>query len=99
LPFPAQVSRIRNRIRRFLGSPGPLGTQAPGQPLTIAFYTSWADESGPSLSKHIDQVDWVAPTLMAVVSGKLTVTDDPRLRQALLSHPHRPLVLPVLQNA
>jgi cellulose synthase/poly-beta-1,6-N-acetylglucosamine synthase-like glycosyltransferase/peptidoglycan/xylan/chitin deacetylase (PgdA/CDA1 family)/spore germination protein YaaH len=96
LPFPAQVNRIRSRIRHILGAPGP---QAPQRQLTIAFYTSWADESGPSLSKHIDQVDWVAPTLMAIVKGHLTVEDDPRLRQALVAHAHRPLVVPVLQNA
>lgn len=98
LPFRSQVSRLSHSLEQlFAGKPAP---QAPGKPLTVAFYTSWTDESTPSLREHINQIDWVAPTLLAVdPAGKLLVTEDPPLRRVVQAALHRPLVIPVLQNA
>ena len=98
LPFRSQVSHISHRLQRlFAGKPLP---HPAGKPLTVAFYTSWTDESTPSLRQHIDQIDWVAPTLLAIdPTGKLVVTEDPPLRRVVQAALRRPLVVPVLQNA
>ena len=98
LPFRSQVSHLSHRLQRlFSGKPTP---QSAGKPLTVAFYTSWTDESTPSLRQHLDQIDWVAPTLLALdPTGKLNITEDPPLRRVVQAALHRPLVMPVLQNA
>jgi cellulose synthase/poly-beta-1,6-N-acetylglucosamine synthase-like glycosyltransferase/peptidoglycan/xylan/chitin deacetylase (PgdA/CDA1 family)/spore germination protein YaaH len=98
LPLRAQVSRLSHKLKRLLHGPVAANTH-PAKPLTIAFYTSWTDESTPSLSRHIDQIDWVAPTLLGVgKDGKLVETPDAPLRQAVAGSLHRPLVVPVVQN-
>jgi cellulose synthase/poly-beta-1,6-N-acetylglucosamine synthase-like glycosyltransferase/peptidoglycan/xylan/chitin deacetylase (PgdA/CDA1 family)/spore germination protein YaaH len=101
LPFRTQVSRFKHRLARMIhGRPAPRLAGNPGKPLTIAFYTSWTDESAPALEHHIDQIDWVAPTLLAIgKGGHLAITEDPPLRRVVANSLHRPLVVPVLQNA
>jgi cellulose synthase/poly-beta-1,6-N-acetylglucosamine synthase-like glycosyltransferase/peptidoglycan/xylan/chitin deacetylase (PgdA/CDA1 family)/spore germination protein YaaH len=101
LPFRTQVSRVKHRLARIIhGRPAPRLAGNPGKPLTIAFYTSWTDNSAPSLEHHIDQIDWVAPTLLAIdKSGHLAITEDAPLRRVVANSLHRPLVVPVLQNA
>jgi spore germination protein YaaH len=70
-----------------------------GQSITVAFYSNWSDASAPSLLRHINQIDWVAPTSLNIdLAGKLHVSEDRPLRRILLSALHRPLVVPVLQN-
>jgi peptidoglycan/xylan/chitin deacetylase (PgdA/CDA1 family)/spore germination protein YaaH/GT2 family glycosyltransferase len=99
LPFRAQVSRLKHRFTRLFAG-HPAASAASGHPLTIAFYTSWTDDSTPSLARHIDQIDWVAPTLLGINSaGQLQVTDDPPLRRVVANSLHHPLVVPVIQNA
>lgn len=97
LPFRSQVSHLSHRIRHlFAGKPV---AQSAGKPLTVAFYTSWTDESAPALRRHLDQIDWVAPTLLALdPAGKLSVTEDAPLRRVVQAAIRRPLVMPVLQN-
>ncbi|MBB4611937.1 glycosyltransferase [Novosphingobium taihuense] len=101
LPFRAQVSKIKHGISRLL--PWHAHRQPPtttGHPLTIAFYTSWSDQSTPSLARHIDQIDWVAPTLLQLApDGGLVQTQDAPMRRVIAGSLHRPLVVPVLQNA
>jgi cellulose synthase/poly-beta-1,6-N-acetylglucosamine synthase-like glycosyltransferase/peptidoglycan/xylan/chitin deacetylase (PgdA/CDA1 family)/spore germination protein YaaH len=101
LPFRTQVSRFKHRLARIIhGRPAPRLAANPGKPLTIAFYTSWTDNSAPSLAHHIDQIDWVAPTLLALdKGGHLAITEDAPLRRVVANSLHRPLVVPVLQNA
>ncbi|MEP7222306.1 MAG: glycosyltransferase [Novosphingobium sp.] len=99
LPFRAQVGRLSHRITHFLRPvrPAPATTE---KPLTVAFYTSWTDESAPALARHIDQIDWVAPTLLQLgADGHLVISEDPPLRRIVSSSLHHPLVVPVLQNA
>ena len=99
LPFRTQISRIKHRVGQFLH---PVGAARPatGHPLTVGFYTSWTDDSAPSLQRHIQQLDWVAPTLMNLSpSGHLDVHDDMALRTVISGSLHRPLVVPVVQNA
>ncbi|HEX8058779.1 MAG TPA: glycosyltransferase, partial [Novosphingobium sp.] len=101
LPFRTQVSRFKHKLVRIIhGKPKVPVAGNPGKPLTVAFYTSWTDESAPALARHIDQIDWVAPTLLALdKSGHLAITEDAPLRRVVGSSMHRPLVVPVLQNA
>lgn len=100
LPFRAQVSKLKHGIGRWLSWRSPQNAAAAARPLTVAFYTSWTDRSAPSLAKHIDQIDWVAPTLLQLgPAGKLYETQDAPLRRVIASSLHRPLVVPVLQNA
>ena len=100
LRFRAQVSRLSNTITDlFRGPYKPRPGSRGYRPITIGFYTTWADESGPTLSEHISQLDWVAPTTLAVdKTGQLVVNDDKVLRRIMLSSIHRPLVVPTLQN-
>lgn len=97
LPFRSQVSHLSHRLQHlFLGKPQ---AHPAGKPLTVAFYTSWTDESTPSLRRHLDQIDWIAPTLLAVdPTGRLAVREDAPLRRVVQAALHRPLIVPVLQN-
>ncbi|MBU6266938.1 MAG: glycosyltransferase [Sphingomonadales bacterium] len=100
LPFRAQISTLSHRLRHLLPGRAAARVAPAGKPLTVGFYPTWADESAPSLARHIDQLDWVAPTLLALdPAGRLSETPDQRLRRVLASSLHHPLVVPVLQNA
>jgi cellulose synthase/poly-beta-1,6-N-acetylglucosamine synthase-like glycosyltransferase/peptidoglycan/xylan/chitin deacetylase (PgdA/CDA1 family)/spore germination protein YaaH len=96
----SQVSRLSHSITDlFRGPDKPRPGSRGYRPITVGFYTTWADEAAPSLSQHIGQLDWVAPTTLAVDrKGQLIVTDDKPLRRILASSIHRPLVVPTLQN-
>ena len=99
LPIRAQVSNVGHSISALFRSPPKVRANSAGKPITVAFYTTWSDESAPSLIRHINQIDWVAPTSLNIDSkGKLQVHEDRALRRILLSNINRPLVVPVLQN-
>jgi cellulose synthase/poly-beta-1,6-N-acetylglucosamine synthase-like glycosyltransferase/peptidoglycan/xylan/chitin deacetylase (PgdA/CDA1 family)/spore germination protein YaaH len=99
LPLKAQVSRLSHRIERLFGH-NPAPARKPGAPLTVGFYTSWTDDSADTLAHHAGELDWVAPTLMSIdQAGNLHANDDARMRRVLAAAIHRPLVVPVLQNA
>lgn len=100
LPFRTQISRIKHKVLHFIGAPpAAMANTRASRPLTVAFYTSWSDNSAQSLASHINQVDWVAPTLFSLDrSGRLIATDDAPLRRVMVGSLHRPLVLPVVQN-
>jgi len=99
LPFRAQVSRLKRRITGLF----PYSAAKPNitsKPLTVAFYTSWTDDSTPSLLHHINAIDWVAPTLLGLSpQGGLVTSDDAPMRRVVANSLHHPLVIPVLQNA
>ena len=98
LPFRAQVSRLKHRVVGLFRHQAP-GAAATGPALTVAFYSNTADGGAASLARHIDQIDWVAPTLLGLdPSGHLIVADDAALRRVVNNSLHRPLVVPVLQN-
>lgn len=100
LPFRAQVSRIKRGLGRMFHPVAPLVLRATQRPLTIAFYTSWTDDSAPSLMRHIDKIDWVAPTLLGLgADGRMIEGNDAPLRRIVSNSLHRPLVVPVIQNA
>ncbi|HWU03741.1 MAG TPA: polysaccharide deacetylase family protein, partial [Novosphingobium sp.] len=100
LRFRAQVSNLSHSFTALFRSAPKARANAHGaHPLTVAFYTTWSDDSAPSLIKHIDQIDWVAPTTLAIdKTGRIVIHEDRALRRILLSNIHRPLVMPVLQN-
>jgi len=102
LPFRAQVGRIRDSIQALLASTHrrPAAKPTGGQTLTVGFYTTWGDDSIGSLRRSVDRLSWVAPTLMSLdASGNLVIGDDPAMRRIIAGSLHRPLVMPVLQNA
>ena len=101
-PFPlkTQVSRISQRLAQLFGRHAAPAAHGSGQTLNVGFYTAWTDGSAQTLQRHIGQLDWVAPTLFSLgQGGNLVVTDDAPMRRVLASALHRPLVVPVLQNA
>ena len=99
LRFRAQVSNLSHSITSLFRAPPKVRANSRGKPITIAFYTTWSDESAPSLIRHINQVDWVAPTSLNIdAQGKVQVHEDQALRRILLGNIARPLVVPVLQN-
>jgi cellulose synthase/poly-beta-1,6-N-acetylglucosamine synthase-like glycosyltransferase/peptidoglycan/xylan/chitin deacetylase (PgdA/CDA1 family)/spore germination protein YaaH len=100
LPFRAQVSRLKRRINGLFSHAVPARPAPVDKPLTVAFYTSWTDDSTPSLLHHINQIDWIAPTLLGLdAHGNLTTSDDAPLRRVVANSLHHPLVMPVVQNA
>ena len=100
----AQVSRLSNGVTGLFARSAKATTRVSakgdaGRPITLGFYTTWSDESAPSLARNINQIDWVVPTTLAIDgSGKLIVTEDRALRRIIASNIHRPLVLPMVQN-
>lgn len=99
LPMRTQVSRLSHSFSRMFSTPPKQRANSKGQSITVAFYSNWSDASAPSLLRHINQIDWVAPTSLNIdMAGNLHVSEDRPLRRILLSALHRPLVVPVLQN-
>lgn len=99
LPFRTQLVRIRHRFAQLLRRGHPAPAALTGRPITLGFYTGWSQDSAPSLQHHLQQLDWVAPTLMSLGDhGELVVHDDLPLRRVIAGSLHRPLVVPVLQN-
>jgi cellulose synthase/poly-beta-1,6-N-acetylglucosamine synthase-like glycosyltransferase/peptidoglycan/xylan/chitin deacetylase (PgdA/CDA1 family)/spore germination protein YaaH len=100
LPLKAQVGRISSRLNRFFIHRSAHATHGNTAPITIGFYTSWTDGSAQTLARHLDQLDWVAPTLMSIdPAGRLVTTDDAPMRRVLATSLRHPLVVEVLQNA
>lgn len=71
------------------------------KPLSVAFYVSWDERSRVSLSEHVNQIDVLAPTWVALKDslGRIDVTDDPQAEVILAKATHKPSVLPVIHNA
>jgi peptidoglycan-N-acetylglucosamine deacetylase len=75
--------------------------QAASKPLAIAFHAPWDDSSVASLKRHVEDLDWLIPGWISVTGQDHKVTEfaDPR-GKAILNHAvHRPLLLPMVQNA
>jgi len=99
LRFKAQVSNLSHELTDLFRTPPKAHGRAAAKAISVGFYTTWSDESAPSLVKHIGQLDWVAPTTLAIDSaGQLQVHEDNALRRIVFSSLHRPLIMPVVQN-
>ena len=73
----------------------------PNKPLAIAFHAPWDDASAASLQRHVDELDWLVPGWMSITGADHRVTLFPDARgHAILAHAaHRPVLLPMVQNA
>jgi peptidoglycan/xylan/chitin deacetylase (PgdA/CDA1 family)/spore germination protein YaaH/GT2 family glycosyltransferase len=72
-----------------------------GRPLTVAFYVPWDERSRVSLGSHVGQIDVLAPSWIYLngSGGRVNITDDPQTEALLAKAPHKPFVMPVVQNA
>lgn len=98
-PLVEQVARLRKDAGQWL-PPTKLGARA-GKQISAAFYVPWDPDSGASLARHIDEIDWVVPTLAFVTDGGRTRTynrdlDFQRIVRRATGTTH---VMPMIQNA
>jgi cellulose synthase/poly-beta-1,6-N-acetylglucosamine synthase-like glycosyltransferase/peptidoglycan/xylan/chitin deacetylase (PgdA/CDA1 family)/spore germination protein YaaH len=100
LRFRAQVAQLSHGITNlFAGAPKPRPGKVTQKPVSVGFYTTWSDSSAPSLVRHIGQLDWVAPTTLAIdKTGNVVEHEDQAFRRIMLGSLRRPLVVDVLQN-
>jgi peptidoglycan/xylan/chitin deacetylase (PgdA/CDA1 family)/spore germination protein YaaH/GT2 family glycosyltransferase len=98
-PIPEQIRHLRRQIGSWL--PGTTRAAAAVNQITVGFYVPWDPDSKASLERHIGQIDWLVPTLASFTDAGRTirVDSDPGLEQILAAAPHRPKVLPMVQNA
>jgi cellulose synthase/poly-beta-1,6-N-acetylglucosamine synthase-like glycosyltransferase/peptidoglycan/xylan/chitin deacetylase (PgdA/CDA1 family)/spore germination protein YaaH len=70
-------------------------------PLAIAFHVPWDGQSAESLRRHINDLDWVIPGWVSVTGPKHNITtfSDTAGRAVINGATHRPLILPMIQNA
>jgi len=103
----AQVAHLRHVVRRRLGSwlPGSPGSSRGGartqRQLVAGFYVPWDDASRASLAAHVGELDWLIPAI-AFVNGpdhQFRYVPGNALRAILAGSPHRPAILPMVQNA
>ncbi|MDP9085682.1 MAG: glycosyltransferase [Pseudomonadota bacterium] len=71
------------------------------KPLSVGFYTPWDQSSTASLQRHITDLDWLAPVWLTVTGAQhqFNILPDPAGRAIINGTAHRPLILPVIQNA
>jgi spore germination protein YaaH len=69
--------------------------------ISVGFYVPWDDASRTSLAAHIGQLDWLVTGGMSVTgpAHTLVTAPDPGLDVILAATPHRPKILPMVQNA
>ena len=70
-------------------------------PLAIAFHVPWDAQSAESLRRHINDLDWVIPGWVSITGPKHNITtfSDTAGRAVINGAAHRPLILPMIQNA
>ena len=104
--------QLNHAIERLMGARPPSVRQvgakraaaaatAMGKPLNVGFYTPWDQISTASLQRHIDELDWLAPVWLTVTGPDhaLNILPDQAGRAIINGTAHRPLILPVIQNA
>ena len=97
-PLVEQVARLRRTGRGWL-LPARRGASST-KPLSVGFYVPWDPDSLASLKRHIDDIDWVVPTLVSITDGgrKHVYTADPMFQQVVRRNADPPRVLPMIQN-
>ena len=101
-PQPRSLKQQANRLRHSFASWLPQGpAKASAAPLAVGFYVPWDDASGASLRRHINELDWVVPSLYTVTGPqhRIATAPDTEFDPILASATRRPKVLPMVQNA
>jgi len=115
LPLRMEQARLHGLVDRIAGAGGRAAgavfgrrwlppspkNGATGRQVVSAFYVPWDEASRASLAAHVDALDWVIPAA-AFVTGPLHRLDtqpDPQFDAIIAGAQHRPLVLPLVQNA
>ena len=103
--LPSQVGHLGRTVRRqarALASwlPGANRKVVPVDQVVMGFYVPWDDGSRVSLVRHINDLDWLAPSLGSVVGPNHDFQwfHDRPLHAILTASAHRPSILPVIQN-
>jgi len=102
-PHADVLKRTRDYARKLLGEAPikPVAASGANPPLAIAFHAPWDESSGASLARHIEGLDWLIPGWVSVTGAdhKITVFRDVAGRAVINHAQHRPLILPMIQNA
>ncbi|NIJ67513.1 cellulose synthase/poly-beta-1,6-N-acetylglucosamine synthase-like glycosyltransferase/spore germination protein YaaH/peptidoglycan/xylan/chitin deacetylase (PgdA/CDA1 family) [Sphingomonas leidyi] len=101
-PQPRSLKQQANRLRHSFASWLPQGpAKVSAAPLAVGFYVPWDDASGASLRRHINELDWVVPSLYTVTGPqhRIATAPDTEFDPILASATRRPKVLPMVQNA
>lgn len=103
--LPSQVGHLGRTVRRqarVLTSwlPGANRKVVPVDQVVMGFYVPWDDGSRVSLIRHINDLDWLAPSLGSVVGPNHDFQwfHDRPLHAILAASAHHPSLLPVIQN-
>jgi len=96
----SSLDHMLRRATRWMAAhrgPGP----ANDAQLSIAFYAPWDDASNASLARHINQLDWLIPGWLSITGPdhRLTSFPDPHGKALISAAIHRPILLPMVQNA
>lgn len=104
-PLTHVAHSVRSGFRQVIGTAGWLmpghGAHTPATPLAVAFHAPWDDSSSASLTRHINDLDWLVPAWVSVTGPdhRFTVFRDARGRAIINRAQHRPKLLPMVQNA
>ena len=101
--------QVNAAIRSLLGAQSPGSRRTGGRralaasanrSLTVGFYVPWDENSTYSLQRHIGDLDWLAPVWVTVAgpAHQFNVIEDREGRAVINGTPHRPAILPVVQN-
>lgn len=73
----------------------------PNRPLAIGFHAPWDDASAATLQRHVEELDWLIPGWVSITGPdhRVTTFPDTRGRAILARALHRPVLLPMIQNA
>ncbi len=97
------VRRSERAFNRAVHSAGQLWgrSNADNTPLAIAFHAPWDDASTASLRRHVNDLDWLVPGWISITGAdhKVTLFPDAKGKAILSAATHRPLLLPMVQNA
>ena len=91
------LRRTANVVSRLWGG----ARDEPNRPLAIAFHAPWDPSSEASLQRHIEELDWLIPGWVSITGTdhKITTFADAQGRATLAHAIHRPVLLPMIQNA
>ncbi len=99
----AFVRRSERALNRAVHSAGQLWgpASAENEPLAIAFHAPWDDASTASLRRHVNDLDWLVPGWISITGPdhRVTLFPDVKGKAILSAATHRPLLLPMVQNA